>query len=317
MYRESYSQLQKTPSKLYLSSVITPLVAIQERSAGNADVQRLTVEQAIAADSLPAGSYVFVELSAALEGETRAQQLARHDALIAAIQLKPSNAANTLFVYTGRSSSLDTASPVVKSRQLRQAVPAASVAPHFNNDRLMIYYTNLTFNDQVIQIASMTATLNNATSIAVQLTGVVPTDVLKFVVTTDVLNWWQVQDVVFRDEPLFVRDLHVGALPGFSYHCGPALEFRTLKGVRSPLLLEGLQLEADFTPAGAGFVQRTEFSEPWDCVGFISPGMLGGFFVTLLMLVIVTVGITWIMDIRTMDRFDDPKGKAIVVATAE
>lgn len=315
LFRGSYTQLQKTARKVYLSSVVTPMAAIEQRSASASDVQHLTAEQAIASDRLPASSYVYVELSAAHADETRAQQLARHDAEIAVIQAKPSNATNTLFVYTGRSSG--TVSPTVQSRQVRQAVSAANAATHFKNDRLMIYFTNLTYDDKIIKIATMTATLQNATTVAVTLTGAVATDVLKFIVTTDVLNWWHVQDVVFRDVPLFVRDQQVGALPDFSYHCGPALEFRTLKGVRSPLQLVGLQLEADFTPVGTKFVARTTFSEPWDCVGFVSPGMLGGFFVTLLMLIIVTIAITWIMDIRTMDRFDDPKGKAIVVATSE
>lgn len=314
-YRGSFTQLQKTASKLYLSSVVTPLAAIEQLSASASDVQHLTAEQAIAADRLSASSFIYVELSVARDGETREQLLARHDAEIAAIQAKPSSATRTLFVYTGRSSSA--ASPTVRSRQVRQAVPVADNATHFINDRMMIYFTNLTYNDEIIKIASMSATLENATNVVVTLTGAVATDVLKFTVTTDVLNWWQVQDVVFRDVSLFVRDQQVGALPGFSYHCAPALEFRTLNGSRSPLQLKGLQLEADFTPVGPLFVQRTNFSEPWDCVGFVSPGMLGGFFVTLLMLVIVTIGITWIMDIRTMDRFDDPKGKAIVVATSE
>lgn len=207
---------------------------------------------------------------------------------------------------------------MVKSRQVRQAPIAAEPnSTFFNEEHLMIYFTNLTYNDVVVPIASVSATLNNATSISVRLHGAVAADDLTFDVETN-YQWWGVHNIMFRSKVQHLRELQIGANSNFSYHCTPALTFNNFEAIgkvvtRSPLQLSGLQLEPNFEKDGA----RKQFSDAWDCVAFFSTGMLGGFFVTLLLLIIVSIGIAWIMDIRTMDRFDDPKGKPINVAATE
>lgn len=298
-YRKSFPTLQNAASKLYLSSVVSPLAAIEAQS----DVQRIDGAQAIAT-GIPTASYVLIALTN-VAGDSPAERFARHDAEIAAIVEKAS--ADTLFVYTARHSA-----PVeVKSRQIRQTSPeVADVTRAYIDLHLMIYYTNLTYDGQQVQIDSLSVSRQNDTHLSATLQGPKP---FTFDVVTDGINWWALSNLVFDSAPQYPLELEIGALPNFSYHCGPALEFRTLKGARSLLQWSGLQVEPNF----AGEQARSNFSEPWDCVGFVSPGMLGGFFVVLLMLAIVTVGLAWIMDIRTMDRFDDPKGKAIVVAATE
>lgn len=62
---------------------------------------------------------------------------------------------------------------------------------------------------------------------------------------------------------------------------------------------------------------NSKFSDPQEQDSFFTPPILAGLFVTALMLFIVTWGITMIMDIKTMDRFDDPKGKTISINVAE
>lgn len=59
------------------------------------------------------------------------------------------------------------------------------------------------------------------------------------------------------------------------------------------------------------------FSEAYECVGFFSIGILSGIFVTIILLAILTWGLAMIMDVKTMDRFDDPKGKPISFAGNE
>uniref|UniRef100_A0A673Y8M0 V-type proton ATPase subunit S1-like n=1 Tax=Salmo trutta TaxID=8032 RepID=A0A673Y8M0_SALTR len=56
-----------------------------------------------------------------------------------------------------------------------------------------------------------------------------------------------------------------------------------------------------------------EFSYASDCAGFFSPGIWMGLLTSLLMLVVLTYGLHMIMQLHTMDRFDDPKGPAISV----
>lgn len=60
-----------------------------------------------------------------------------------------------------------------------------------------------------------------------------------------------------------------------------------------------------------------KFSDPQEQNSFFTAPILAGLFVTAIMLFIVTWGITMIMDIKTMDRFDDPKGKTITINVAE
>lgn len=254
---------------------------------------------------------------------SRADLLRAHDAEIAAVQSAvAAEATNALFIYTGRQSAPIQLRSARVARQAPSPTPSSANYTFFNQDRLMLYYTNLTFDNAVIEIASMSATFNG-TVINVQLTGKVPTDTLSFEVHTDNTTWWQLENIQFRGVQQMPRDQQLGALPEFSYHCTPAIEFnvfatnaRTVT-VRSKLLWSGLQVEPNFEAAGADLKPRVSFSDSWDCVSFISEGFLGGFLVTLLMLMILTIGVAWIMDIRTMDRFDDAKGKAISVASTE
>ena len=59
------------------------------------------------------------------------------------------------------------------------------------------------------------------------------------------------------------------------------------------------------------------FGDAYDCVGFTSIPIWSGLFVTAILLFIITFGLTMMMDIKTMDRFDDPKGKTITVTASE
>ena len=58
----------------------------------------------------------------------------------------------------------------------------------------------------------------------------------------------------------------------------------------------------------------SSFSDAWDCVGFFSIGVWASLLVTLLAVIVLTIGLFVLSDIKTMDRFDDPKGKSIMIA---
>ncbi|KAF1391063.1 hypothetical protein PFLUV_G00064700 [Perca fluviatilis] len=64
-------------------------------------------------------------------------------------------------------------------------------------------------------------------------------------------------------------------------------------------------------------VSGSEFSYASDCAGFFSPGIWMGLMTSLLMVLVLTYGLHMIMQLRTMDRFDDPKGPAISVPQTE
>ncbi|KAK3854094.1 hypothetical protein Pcinc_039401 [Petrolisthes cinctipes] len=77
------------------------------------------------------------------------------------------------------------------------------------------------------------------------------------------------------------------------------------------LVLNGVQMQ----PRTENF-PAIKFSGAWDCVGFFTVPILSSVFVTFLLLVILSVGMFMLSDIKTMDRFDDPKRPAILVPTA-
>ncbi|XP_061780110.1 ATPase H+ transporting accessory protein 1a [Nerophis lumbriciformis] len=64
-------------------------------------------------------------------------------------------------------------------------------------------------------------------------------------------------------------------------------------------------------------VKGSEFSYASDCAGFFSPGIWMGLMTSLLMVLVLTYGLHMIMQLHTMDRFDDPKGPAISVPQTE
>lgn len=62
---------------------------------------------------------------------------------------------------------------------------------------------------------------------------------------------------------------------------------------------------------------RSGFSASVDCVPYFTIPIWSGLFVTFLLLFIVAWGIDMMMNIHTMDRFDDPKGKPLVFNAQE
>lgn len=92
----------------------------------------------------------------------------------------------------------------------------------------------------------------------------------------------------------------------FSYHCSQNVVFINDTVY---LNLTDMQVQIDSKDA--------TFNDAYDCVGFTSIPIWTGIFVTSLLTLIMAWGLTMIMDIRTMDRFDDPKGKTITISAAE
>ncbi|XP_019965738.2 ATPase H+ transporting accessory protein 1a [Paralichthys olivaceus] len=105
----------------------------------------------------------------------------------------------------------------------------------------------------------------------------------------------------------------------YSYRCESVTSFRwpllVPRSSKDPanqwrVSFEDLQIQ--------GFnVTGSEFSYASDCAGFFSPGIWMGLMTSLLMVLVLTYGLHMIMQLHTMDRFDDPKGPAISVPQTE
>lgn len=96
----------------------------------------------------------------------------------------------------------------------------------------------------------------------------------------------------------------------FSYHCFKESIFSYKnKESKEEISLKILNLQVQ--------MDATKFSDSYDCVGFMSIPIWTGIFVTAILAIIMIWGLTMIIDIRTMDRFDDPKGKTITISAQE
>jgi hypothetical protein len=101
-----------------------------------------------------------------------------------------------------------------------------------------------------------------------------------------------------------------------SFHCGnfgdiyPAFGQGPTFGNITPIIqIFGLQMQLG--------QNNGTFKDAWECVGFFSAGIWSGIFVVALLIGIMTWGLAMIMSVKTMDRFDDPKGKPISFAGTE
>ncbi|XP_041800927.1 ATPase H+ transporting accessory protein 1a [Chelmon rostratus] len=105
----------------------------------------------------------------------------------------------------------------------------------------------------------------------------------------------------------------------YSYRCESVTSFRwpllIPRSSRDPANQWRVSFE-DFQIQGFN-VSGSEFSYASDCAGFFSPGIWMGLMTSLLMVLVLTYGLHMIMQLHTMDRFDDPKGPAISVPQTE
>ncbi|XP_050435927.1 V-type proton ATPase subunit S1 [Adelges cooleyi] len=126
---------------------------------------------------------------------------------------------------------------------------------------------------------------------------------------------WELKNIEFEglnNNALLSPQNSIGALQDLSYFSEGPVVFSNNSVV---LKFNGkFQVQPWMNTPSSG---KAKFSEPQDQDAFFTPPILAGLFVTALMLFIVTWGIMMIMDIKTMDRFDDPKGKTISINVAE
>lgn len=135
---------------------------------------------------------------------------------------------------------------------------------------------------------------------------------------------WQVDSFKYNNEIYHPKE---SAVYGFSSHwsfgCGSlTLELPapgpSFTGDRKIIRLVKFQFQPSWEPRVPEIGKsNVEFGPCNDCIGFFSGGIWGGLFVVILLLFILFYGICNMMDIKTMDRFDDPKGKTIAISAQE
>ncbi|XP_038863917.1 V-type proton ATPase subunit S1-like [Salvelinus namaycush] len=135
-------------------------------------------------------------------------------------------------------------------------------------------------------------------------------------------NWFTLDTVelVFNTLTATYNGSHgIYAPAEYSFHCQNVNNFRNALLVpRTQNATQWRILFTDFQIQGFSILNgTTDFSYASDCAGFFTPGIWMGLITSLLMLLILTYGLHMIMQLRSMDRFDDPKGPCISVPQSE
>lgn len=130
---------------------------------------------------------------------------------------------------------------------------------------------------------------------------------LEFSFEVKSVGYYTLSQVTYKGNNLELRSKRDITFPfSFSYHCSPRTVFANGTVYLS---ITEMQVQVDSKDGS--------FSSAYDCVGFTSIPIWTGIFVTIILGLIMIWALTMIMDIRTMDRFDDPKGKTITISSAE
>ncbi|XP_067095942.1 V-type proton ATPase subunit S1b [Osmerus mordax] len=135
-------------------------------------------------------------------------------------------------------------------------------------------------------------------------------------------NWFTLNNVVVvgqGETATFNGSRGVYAPSEYSFHC------QSVSSVRDALLVPATDEIPqwklnfiDFQIQGFNILNgTTDFSYASDCAGFFTPAIWMGLITSLIMLLILTYGLHMIMQVHTMDRFDDPKGPSISVPLSE
>ncbi|XP_048873322.1 V-type proton ATPase subunit S1-like isoform X2 [Brienomyrus brachyistius] len=135
-------------------------------------------------------------------------------------------------------------------------------------------------------------------------------------------HWFTLDQVQLEydgQKATFNSSRNIYAPSEYSYRCKSVTSFR------DPLLVPRTANDNatqwrlsfdDFQIQGFN-VTGSDFSYASDCASFFTPGVWMGLLTSLLMLLVLTYGLHMIIQLRTMDRFDDPKGPAIAVPQNE
>ncbi|XP_077539348.1 vacuolar H[+] ATPase AC45 accessory subunit [Haemaphysalis longicornis] len=329
---------------LVLPSVENPVDALT--SHGGLRVTRLNIPDVgavrSALNSLHDGSQVvLVDLPRTVGAESRSSALQQADTIMEATMQALSSGGKQLFgLYTGK----DVASPMVEaahlSRSRRHLLEVTETASNETTGVIMVRGSCLLMYGRSVTVSytedpkkppvsvTYNDTLSPAPVPACSTDNLAANITLKFPAVGDVNDFSLVMlfthdqrggfelvamNATFKGhKDLAMRVKEQWWPRGFSFSCGRS-QFRQHNSTRLP------QLQVTLDTFQVELVQNatSQFSENYDCAGFFTTVVWMGLLVVLLYLFILGTGIFFIYDIRTNDRFDDPKGKTITVTATD
>jgi V-type H+-transporting ATPase S1 subunit len=316
------AKLKKSMKISYLPNVQNPIKALKHLDITVTEVPLDKVEKSF---EIPDTDILTINLDDAMESENRIDMLKRHDAAIASIFEDLSKKSDKVVaLYTAHHTSWVASEELVKSRQVRSLLETTetSVEPiplygnstnFYKTSSIYLYVSEVSYaHNGSTNTTKFDYYIDTSNSSYYIFTAVNTTIDVKFEMAfTNALNygyWEQVNlitAVVANTTYNLTSTAPIYALDNFSYHCGD----QAFYAVGLAITLKDFQIQLFFDANNS----TNQFSDAYDCVGFTTVPIWSGLFVTAILLIIMTIGITMMMDIRTMDRFDDVKGKTITI----
>lgn len=299
-----YEDIAQIPNKIYDPAVASPVQSLRRLNLSSVDVTVETNNEL--SKSIENEKIVFINVPFDVTVDTREQYDARLNRIAAALSDK-FQSGKYLFIYTAKAGGHDK----VLTRKARAASP--STKKFIKDANLLIFVEHVIIHKEkgheTVELVSATTSDVLESSLKATLKAGEASIVLNIISSA---GSWAVVGATVNDEPSILFK-SIAAPLGASYHCSPDLYIKAGEKEITGVSINGLQIQPTFKDQTA----PEKFGWAIDCVGFSSAGIWSGLFVTFLLILILTIGISWIMDIRTMDRFDDPKGKTITVNMSE
>lgn len=270
---------------------------------------------------------IEVKMEDAKVDEDRPDFLRRHDKMISRVYSRlVSERGNIVGVYTGRFNSWiePENEPVLHRvrRLLAEPTPNATSYLLLNaTGKVLIYASNkpnLTVSGVRRNLTLLQGTVTMKETITFQSVRARFSSnsseqiILEFFFynSTSSVGYWSLENVTYSvnspnptNEIKLEPESSIIVPVAFSYHCSSETVFQ---GNNVTLTLENFQAQPFMDKAAA-------FGDAYNCELFFTPPIWSGIFVTSILALIMIWGLVMIMDIRTMDQFDDPKGKTITV----
>lgn len=276
-----FSFLGRQSSKFYSPSIESPLAYLRKR-VWNGAVKSVNADEDF---SVNEGETVFVHFRKGGHA-THNDRLAAHDSEIQRVVDRLGDKGIT-YVYTAIENQ-EVHQRV--ARQARQDVPVF-VSQGQNHVVRIVQVASILENGQRtnLTLGALTFTKGSDPTMAtLEFAG----NNLKMDVIQAGGRWW-VENLVFEGNNYTSGDV-IGANERFSYSCSPAITYQAPPiapaTISRRLIITGIQLEVDLNREAS--TEQMVFSENWNCVGFTSPGIWGGLFVTILLLFILSIGIS-------------------------
>ncbi|XP_022232020.2 V-type proton ATPase subunit S1 [Drosophila obscura] len=299
-----YAKLQGVSPKTYYTSVENPSEALRSVAAKREHNSIDASGRLVSPAKCSVGTALFVSFED--DEDVREATLESHDSAIAAISKQFDCKVAYLYLAT------PSTAPVVQRRKRRDTAATTGGIMWVSGNQFRIFYTSVMYNGVPFSVNALTIEngTSPATTFSVKLATAEATKSLTFDVVYGDGGYFSLTNVAYAGQAFRSTGI-INAPTTFSYSCGNlTLETAATDNMYNTLSFNSLQIQAPFSST---YKENFPFGDSWDCVGFVSPGILMGLLVVIILLVIVFIGVCWMMDINTMDRFDDPKGKTITI----